>query len=93
MAEVTDVKAWDQKGGVDMSRANERAINYERNKLVSQGGDPDCANVIAKELVRGDEDKARRKAGRKSGGKKLKMSFSKRNVDDTPVPKNDVRFL
>ena len=76
-----------------MNRERERAINHEHRKLVSQGGDPDCANVIAKELVRGDEDKARRKAGRKSGGKKLKMSFSKRNADDTPVPKNDVRFL
>jgi len=76
-----------------MSRERERAINYEHRKLVSQGGDPDCANVLAKELVRGDEEKAKRKAGRKPAGKKLKMSFSKRNVDDTPVPDNDVRFL
>jgi len=76
-----------------MSRETERQVNYERNKLVSQGGDPDCANVLAKELVRGDEEKAKRKAGRKPAGKKLKMSFSKRNVDDTPVPDNDVRFL
>jgi len=75
------------------SRDRERAINYEHKKLVSQGGNPDCANVIAKELVRGDEDKAKRKAGRKPSGKKLKMSFSKRNVDDAPVPNNDVRFL
>jgi hypothetical protein len=76
-----------------MGRERERAINYEHRKLVSQGGDPDCANVLAKELVRGDEEKAKRKAGRKPAGKKLKMSFSKRNVDDTPVPDNDVRFL
>jgi len=76
-----------------MSRETERQVNYERNKLVSQGGDPDCANVLAKELVRGDEEKSKRKAGRKPAGKKLKMSFSKRNVDDTPVPDNDVRFL
>jgi len=76
-----------------MSSERERAINYEHRKLVSQGGDPDCANVLAKELVRGDEEKAKRKAGRKPAGKKLKMSFSKRNVDDTPVPDNDVRFL
>ena len=76
-----------------MNRETERQVNYERNKLIQQGGDPDCANVIAKELVRGDEDKAKRKAGRKPAGKKLKMSFSKRNVDDTPVPNNDVRFL
>ena len=76
-----------------MSYSRDRAINYEHKKLVSQGGNPDCANVIAKELVRGDEDKARRKAGRKPRGKKLKMSFSKRNEDDTPVPNNDVRFL
>jgi len=76
-----------------MSRERERAINYEHRKLVSQGGDPDCANVLAKELVRGDEEKAKRKAGRKPAGKKLKMSFSKRNVDDVPVPDNDVRFL
>jgi len=76
-----------------MSYSRDRAINYERKKLVSQGGNPDCANVIAKELVRGDEDKARRKAGRKPSGHKLKMSFSKRNEDDTPVPNNDVRFL
>tara|TARA_Y100001951_G_scaffold61877_1_gene49401 strand:+ start:1263 stop:1499 length:237 start_codon:yes stop_codon:yes gene_type:complete len=75
------------------SRDRERAINYEHKKLVSQGGNPDYASVIAKELVRGDEDKAKRKAGRKPAGKKLKMSFSKRNVDDTPVPNNDVRFL
>ena len=75
------------------SRDRERAINYEHKKLGSQGGNPDCANVIARELVRGDEDKARRKAGRKPAGKKLKMSFSKRNVDDAPVPNNDVRFL
>ena len=75
------------------SRDRERAINYEYKKLVSQGGNPDCASVIAKELVRGDEDKAKRKAGRKPAGKKLKMSFSKRNVDDVPVPNNDVRFL
>ena len=76
-----------------MNRETERQVNYERNKLIKQGGDPDCANVIAKELVRGDEDKAKRKAGRKPAGKKLKMSFSKRNVDDAPVPNNDVRFL
>ena len=76
-----------------MSSERERAINYEHRKLVSQGGDPDCANVLAKELVRGDEEKSKRKAGRKPAGKKLKMSFSKRNVDDTPVPDNDVRFL
>jgi len=76
-----------------MSRERERAINNEHRKLVSQGGDPDCANVLAKELVRGDEEKSKRKAGRKPAGKKLKMSFSKRNVDDTPVPDNDVRFL
>ena len=76
-----------------MSHERERAINYEHRKLVSQGGDPDCANVLAKELVRGDEEKSKRKAGRKPAGKKLKMSFSKRNVDDTPVPDNDVRFL
>jgi len=76
-----------------MGRERERAINYEHRKLVSQGGDPDCANVLAKELVRGDEEKSKRKAGRKPAGKKLKMSFSKRNVDDTPVPDNDVRFL
>jgi len=76
-----------------MNRERERAINYEHRKLVSQGGDPDCANVLAKELVRGDEEKSKRKAGRKPAGKKLKMSFSKRNVDDTPVPDNDVRFL
>ena len=75
------------------SRDRERAINYEHKKLVSQGGNPDYASVIAKELVRGDEDKAKRKASRKPAGKKLKMSFSKRNVDDTPVPNNDVRFL
>ena len=75
------------------SRDRERAINYEHKKLVSQGGNPDYASVIAKELVRGDEDKAKRKASRKSAGKKLKMSFSKRNVDDAPVPNNDVRFL
>ena len=76
-----------------MNRANERAINYERNKMIKQGGDPDCANVLAKELVRGDEEKSKRKAGRKPSGNKLKMSFSKRNVDDAPVPNNDVRFL
>ena len=76
-----------------MNRETERQVNYERNKLIKQGGDPDCANVIAKELVRGDEDKAKRKAGRIPAGKKLKMSFSKRNVDDVPVPNNDVRFL
>ena len=76
-----------------MSRETERQVNYERNKLIKQGGDPDCANVLAKELVRGDEEKAKRKAGRKPAGKKLKMSFSKCNVDDTPVPDNDVRFL
>ena len=76
-----------------MNRETERQVNYERNKLIKQGGDPDCANVSAKELVRGDEDKAKRKAGRKPTGKKLKMSFSKRNVDDAPVPNNDVRFL
>jgi len=76
-----------------MNRERERAINYEHRKLVSQGGDPDCANVLAKELVRGDEEKSKRKAGRKPAGKKLKMSFSKRNVDDVPVPDNDVRFL
>ena len=75
------------------SRDRERAINYEHKKLVSQGGNPDCANVLAKELVRGDEDKAKRKAGRKPSGNKLKMSFSKRDVDDAPVPNNDVRFL
>lgn len=75
------------------SRDRERAINYEHKKLVSQGGNPDCANVLAKELVRGDEDKARRKAGRKPSGKKLKMSFSQRNVDNVKVPNNDVRFL
>ena len=76
-----------------MTHETERQVNYERNKLIKQGGDPDCANVLAKELVRGDEEKAKRKAGRKPAGKKLKMSFSKRNVDDTPVPDNDVRFL
>ena len=76
-----------------MNRERERAINHEHRKLVNQGGDPDCANVLAKELVRGDEEKAKRKAGRKPIGKKLKMSFSKCNVDDTPVPDNDVRFL
>ena len=76
-----------------MSRETERQVNYERNKLIKQGGDPDCANVLAKELVRGDEEKAKRKAGRKPIGKKLKMSFSKCNVDDTPVPDNDGRFL
>ena len=76
-----------------MGYSRDRAINYEHKKLVSQGGDPDCANVIAKELVRGDEDKAKRKAGLKSAGNKLKMAFSKRNVDDAPVPNNDVRFL
>ena len=76
-----------------MNRERERAINHEHRKLVSQGGDPDCANVLAKELVRGDEEKSKRKAGRKPAGKKLKMSFSKRNVDDTPVTDNDVRFL
>jgi hypothetical protein len=75
------------------SRDRERAVNYERNKMVKQGGDPDCANVIARELVRSDEDKARRKAGRKAGGKRLRMSFSKRNADDIPVPNDDVRFL
>ena len=76
-----------------MSSERRRAINHEHRKLVRQGGDPDCANVLAKELVRGDEEKSKRKAGRKPAGKKLKMSFSKRNVDDTPVPDNDVRFL
>jgi hypothetical protein len=76
-----------------MSSERRRAINHEHRKLVSQGGDPDCANVLAKELVRGDEEKSKRKAGRKPTGKKLKMSFSKRNVDDVPVPDNDVRFL
>ena len=75
------------------SRDRERAVNYERNKMVKQGGDPDCANVIARELVRSDEDKARRKAGRKRAGKRLRMSFSKRNADDIPVPNDDVRFL
>ena len=75
------------------SHDRERQVNYERNKLIKQGGDPDCANVLAKELVRGDKEKAKRKAGRKPIGKKLKMSFSKCNVDDTPVPDNDVRFL
>ena len=75
------------------SRDRERAVNYERNKMVRQGGDPDCANVIAKELVRSDEEKARRKAGRKPVGKRLRMSFSKRNADDIPVPNDDVRFL
>ena len=76
-----------------MSSERRRAINHEHRKLVRQGGDPDCANVLAKELVRGDEEKSKRKAGRKPTGKKLKMSFSKRNVDDVPVPDNDVRFL
>ena len=76
-----------------MSSERRRAINHEHRKLVSQGGDPDCANVLTKELVRGDEEKSKRKAGRKPTGKKLKMSFSKRNVDDVPVPDNDVRFL
>ena len=75
------------------SRDRERAINYEHKKLVSQGGNPDCANVLARELVRGDEDKARRKAGRKPSGKKVRMSFSLRNVDNVKVPNNDVRFL
>ena len=75
------------------SRDRERAVNYERNKMVRQGGDPDCANVIARELVRSDEEKARRKAGRKPVGKRLRMSFSKRNSDDIPVPNDDVRFL
>ena len=75
------------------SRGRERAVNYERNKMVRQGGDPDCANVIARELVRSDEEKARRKAGRKPVGKRLRMSFSKRNADDIPVPNDDVRFL
>jgi len=75
------------------SRDRERAVNYERNKMVKQGGDPDCANVIARELVRSDEDKARRKSGRKRAGKRLRMSFSKRNADDIPVPNDDVRFL
>ena len=75
------------------SRDRERAVNYERNKMVSQGGDPDCANVIARELVRSDEEKARRKAGRKPVGKRLRMSFNKRNADDIPVPNDDVRFL
>jgi len=45
------------------SRDRERAINYEHRKLVSQGGNPDCANVLAKELVRGDEDKASARLG------------------------------
>ena len=76
-----------------MSYSRDRAINYEHKKLVSQGGNPDCANVIAKELVRSDEEKARRKAGRKPVGKRLRMSFSKRNSDDIPVPNDDVRFL
>ena len=75
------------------SRDRERAVNYERNKMVRQGGDPDCANVIARELVRSDEEKARRKAGRKPVGKRLRMSFSTRNADDIPVPNDDVRFL
>ena len=75
------------------SRDRERAISYEHKKLVSQGGNADCANVLAKELVRGDEDKAKRRAGRKPAGKRLRMSFSKSNVDDAPVPNNDVRFL
>ena len=75
------------------SRDRERAVNYERNKMVRQGGDPDCANVIARERVRSDEEKARRKAGRKPVGKRLRMSFNKRNADDIPVPNDDVRFL
>ena len=75
------------------SRDRERAVNYERNKMVRQGGDPDCANVIARELVRSDEEKARRKVGRKPVGKRLRMSFSKRNADDIPVPNDDVRCL
>ena len=75
------------------SRDRERAVNYERNKMVRQGGDPDCANVIARELVRSDEEKARRKVGRKPVGKRFRMSFSKRNADDIPVPNDDVRFL
>ena len=75
------------------SRDRERAVNYERNIMVRQGGDPDCANVIARELVRSDEEKARRKAGRKPVGKRLRMSFNKRNADDIPVPNDDVRFL
>ena len=75
------------------SRDRERAVNYERNKMVRQGGDPDCANVIARELVRSDEEKARRKVGRKPVVKRLRMSFSKRNADDIPVPNDDVRFL
>ena len=45
------------------SRDRERAISYEHKKLVSQGGNPDCANVLAKELVRGDEDKAKQPRG------------------------------
>jgi len=75
------------------SRDRERAVNYERNKMIKQGGDPDCANVIARELIRSDEDKARRKAGRKRVGKRLRMSFSEGNTDDIPVPNDDVRFL
>ena len=75
------------------SRDRERAVNYERNKMVKQGGDPDCANVIARELVRSDEAKAQRKAGRKRVGKRLKMSFSEGNVDDIPVPNDDLRFF
>ena len=75
------------------SRDRERAVNYERNKMVRQGGDPDCANVIARELVRSDEEKARRKAGRKPVGKSLRMSFSECNSDDIPGPNDDVRFL
>jgi len=75
------------------SRDRERAVNYERNKMVKQGGDPDCANVIARELVRSDEAKAQRKAGRKAVGKRLKMSFSEGNVDDIPVPNDDLRFF
>ena len=75
------------------SRDRERAVNYERNKMVRQGGDPDCANVIARELVRSDEEKARRKAGRKPVGKRLRLSFSNRNADAIPGPNDDVRFL
>ena len=75
------------------SSERNRNIKHEHRKLLQQGADPDAAHIVARELVRGDEDKAKRRSGRKVGKRtKVKMSFSKRNVDDVPVPDNDVRF-
>jgi len=78
------------------SSEREKKVNYEHKKLLKQGANPDAARIVAREIVKSDAGRDQRRASRKKQGTKtkLRMSFSKRNEDDTPIPKpiEDHRF-